>query len=97
MLVLSRRIGEEIVIADRVRVRVAAVRGNRVQLAIAAPTSVPIHRGEIQRQRRELTSGRGLAVGSAEELFERQVHDAPTANPGSRKRSPRQGACAAGA
>ena len=32
MLVLSRRIGEEIVIADNIRVKVVAVHGNRVRL-----------------------------------------------------------------
>jgi carbon storage regulator len=50
MLVLSRRIGEAIVINDQVLVRVAEVRGNRVRLAIAAPAAVAVHREEIQRK-----------------------------------------------
>ena len=56
MLVLSRRIGEAIVISDQVIVRVTEVRGKRVRLAIAAPAAVPVHREEIQRQRLEFVS-----------------------------------------
>jgi len=54
MLVLSRRVGEEIVIADHIRVRIASVRGKQVRLAIAAPESVPIRRLEIQLAREEM-------------------------------------------
>jgi len=57
MLVLSRRVGEEIVIADRVRVRVAAVRGKSVQLAFAAPDSVRILRQEIYALRQSFGCG----------------------------------------
>jgi len=53
MLVLSRRIGEEIVIAGNIRVKVVAVHGNRVRLGIVAPQEVTVHREEIQRQRME--------------------------------------------
>ena len=50
MLVLSRRNGEEILLGDDVRIRVVAVRGHRVQLAIDAPKEVSIMRGELQPQ-----------------------------------------------
>jgi len=53
MLLLSRRVGQEVVIADHVRVRIVAVRGKCVRLAFAAPESVPIHREEIHRKRLE--------------------------------------------
>jgi carbon storage regulator len=46
-------VGEEIVIADQIRVRIIGLRGNRVRLAIAAPESVPIHRAEIHAKRVE--------------------------------------------
>src|SRR6516162_8315614 len=47
MLVLTRRNGEEIVIAGDIRVTVVAVKGNRVRLGIAAPSSVAVAREEL--------------------------------------------------
>jgi carbon storage regulator len=47
MLVLSRRVGEEIVIAGNVRVTVVSVEGGKVRLGVSAPTSVPVHRKEV--------------------------------------------------
>lgn len=48
MLVLSRRQGEEIVIAGRIRVVISQVSGNRVRVAIDAPPEVTVHRGELR-------------------------------------------------
>lgn len=53
MLVLTRRLGEEIVIADNVRVKVVAVQGDRVRLGIAAPKSVAVDRLEVHQRRAE--------------------------------------------
>jgi carbon storage regulator len=53
MLVLSRRLGEEIVIAGDIRVTVVAMRGNQVRLGITAPASVPVARAELLGQRAE--------------------------------------------
>ena len=47
MLVLTRRIGETLVIDGNVRVTVLAVQGDRIRLGIAAPASVPVHRQEV--------------------------------------------------
>jgi len=47
MLVLSRKIGEEIVIGDNIRVTVVAIRGNQVRLGFTAPDDVTIHRSEL--------------------------------------------------
>lgn len=47
MLVLTRRIGEEILIDGGIRVTVLEVSGSRVRLGIAAPASVGVHRSEI--------------------------------------------------
>ncbi len=49
MLVLSRRVGEEIVIADHVRVRILEVHGKRVRIGVVAPECVHIRRSEICR------------------------------------------------
>lgn len=47
MLVLTRRIGEEIVIAGDIRVAVVAVNGQKVRLGITAPSSVSVSRLEL--------------------------------------------------
>ena len=47
MLVLSRKVGEEVVIAGTIRVTVVAVQGNRVRIGIAAPPSIKVNRQEI--------------------------------------------------
>jgi carbon storage regulator len=47
MLVLTRKIGEEIIINDEICVSVVRLRGNRVQIGIKAPSGVPIRRREL--------------------------------------------------
>ncbi len=47
MLVLSRKIGQEIVVGDSVRITVTKVSGNRVTLGVDAPDHVRILRGEL--------------------------------------------------
>jgi carbon storage regulator len=57
MLVLSRRIGEEIVIDGNIRLTVIAVKGDRVRLGIAAPPSVTVDRKEVHDRRVGQTTG----------------------------------------
>jgi carbon storage regulator len=47
MLVLSRKISESIIIGDNIVVRVADIRGDNVRIAIDAPRSIKIYRGEV--------------------------------------------------
>ena len=47
MLVLTRKIGEEIIIGGSIRVKVADIRGSRVRLAIEAPREMSVQRQEI--------------------------------------------------
>jgi len=55
-LILTRRIGESLVIGDNVTVRVLSVKGNQVRLGVEAPREVSVHREEIaERIRAELT------------------------------------------
>ena len=51
MLVLSRRLGEKVVVPDcELSITVLAFEGNRVRLGISAPADVKIHREEVWRQ-----------------------------------------------
>ena len=61
MLVLSRKIGEEIVIGRVTCVRIVRMCGNRVFLAIEAPSTVSIDRKEIwlAKERERLPAGNG--------------------------------------
>lgn len=47
MLVLSRRVGEEIIIGDDIRVRVLSIQGNQIRLGFIAPRNVSIQREEL--------------------------------------------------
>jgi len=51
MLVLSRKVGQSIVIGNRIEVRVQRVSRDRVRLAIKAPENVGVDRGEIWLQK----------------------------------------------
>ncbi|MGB0459415.1 MAG: carbon storage regulator CsrA [Porticoccaceae bacterium] len=50
MLILTRRVGETLVIGDDVNVTVLGVRGNQVRLGVNAPKEVAVHREEIYQR-----------------------------------------------
>ena len=56
MLVLSRKVGQRIVIGENITVVVNRVAGNRVTLGIEAPDDVHIMRGELEKHQREFAS-----------------------------------------
>jgi carbon storage regulator len=65
MLVLSRRIGEQIIMPEQeVVVTVVAIHGNRVRIGITAPSGVPVYREELYRSISSETECAG-AAGSA--------------------------------
>ena len=58
MLILTRRVGETLMIGDSVSVTVLGVKGNQVRIGINAPKDVAVHREEIyQRIKREHEGG----------------------------------------
>lgn len=50
MLVLSRKINEDIVIGEGVVVKVVSIRGDKVRLGIVAPRDVRVDRGEVHEK-----------------------------------------------
>ena len=50
MLILTRRVGETLVIGDEVLVTVLGVRGNQVRIGVNAPKDVAVHREEIYQR-----------------------------------------------
>ena len=70
MLILTRRVGETVIIGNDVDVTVLGVKGNQVRLGVKAPKEIAVHREEIyQRICREQANG-GSKPG----------HDADTAS-----------------
>ncbi|EMA4783677.1 carbon storage regulator CsrA [Providencia alcalifaciens] len=50
MLILTRRINEEVMIGDDIKIRILGVKGNQVRIGIAAPENVSVHREEIYQR-----------------------------------------------
>jgi carbon storage regulator len=65
MLILTRRVGETVMIGDDVTVTVLGVKGNQVRIGVNAPRDVAVHREEIfeRIKREEQESGVPVAPG----------------------------------
>ncbi len=47
MLILTRRVGESLMVGDDITVTVLGVKGNQVRIGVSAPRDVAVHREEI--------------------------------------------------
>jgi carbon storage regulator len=70
MLILTRRVGETVMIGNDVTVTILGVKGNQVRVGINAPKNVAVHREEIyERIKREQQGGdsQGDAQGESQD------------------------------
>ena len=66
MLILTRRVGETVMIGDEVTVTVLGVKGNQVRIGVNAPKTVAVHREEIfERIKREQDGDAPVAATSS--------------------------------
>ena len=57
MLILTRRVGETLMIGDEITVTVLGVKGNQVRIGVTAPMDVSVHRQEIYERIKKEEAG----------------------------------------
>lgn len=69
MLILTRRVGETLMVGDEVTVTVLGVKGNQVRIGVNAPRDVAVHREEIyERIKREQAAGAPVTAELGEQV-----------------------------
>lgn len=61
MLVLTRRLGETLVINDDIKITVLGISGNQVRIGIAAPKEIEVHRAEVYERIQAEKNGEAAA------------------------------------
>jgi len=70
MLILTRGLGETLVIGDDVTVTVLGVRGKRIRIGVNAPKNVTVHRDEVYKriqQKKDIVQGANSGPGSGDQ------------------------------
>lgn len=74
MLILTRRVGESLIIGDDVQVTVLGVKGNQVRIGVNAPKTLSVHREEIyERIKKEQALDKARLEGAAAALAGQSV------------------------
>lgn len=72
MLILTRRLGEEIIIGDDITITILGVQGGQARLGINAPPNISVHRAEVyERIKRGLGALTKLITPSKDRLNDR--------------------------
>ena len=66
MLILTRRVGETLMIGDDVTITVLGVKGNQVRIGVNAPKEVAVHREEIYQRIQKEKTGDDIDIDSEE-------------------------------
>lgn len=66
MLILTRRVGETLMIGDDVTITVLGVKGNQVRIGVNAPKDVAVHREEIYQRIQKEKTGQDIESDSGE-------------------------------
>jgi carbon storage regulator len=57
MLVLTRKIGDKVLLGEEIEIAVVDIQGNQVKLGISAPRALPVLRGELKDREAEAPNG----------------------------------------
>jgi len=64
MLILTRKIGESIIIGDNIAVTILGVKGGQIKVGVNAPREVSVHREEIYEKIKEESGSNGTETDS---------------------------------
>ena len=78
MLVLTRRVGETLMVGEEVTVTILGVKGNQVRIGVSAPKEVAVHREEIyERIKAEEQTMRNRRIRFADRRQNNVIHNIP--------------------
>ncbi|MEC7832337.1 MAG: carbon storage regulator CsrA [Pseudomonadota bacterium] len=72
MLILTRRVGEALMIGDKTKVVILGVKGSQIRLGINAPKEVEVHREEIFDKIRDENKAKSIPTNEPEDLTSKE-------------------------